>query len=79
MTGSKPVGCPMTRAQVIDAYFMEHRAKVIDIAAYLDRIERASGAGGDAKPAGDGGEKSSKSDERRRGHVHGGMKPPRRA
>ena len=34
----------MTRQQVLDLYFMEARAKVIDIAAFLDRVERASGA-----------------------------------
>lgn len=34
---------PQTRQQVIDAYFMEHRAKLIDIAAYLDRIDRGQG------------------------------------
>ena len=33
--------CPMSRADVIDTYFMEHRAKLIDIAAFLDRVERA--------------------------------------
>ena len=31
----------MTQREVIDAYFLEHRAKVIDIAAYLDRLDRA--------------------------------------
>jgi hypothetical protein len=31
----------MTRAQVIDAYFMEHRARLLDVAAFLDRIDRA--------------------------------------
>ncbi len=31
----------MTHTQVIDAYFMEHRARLIDIAAFLDRLERA--------------------------------------
>lgn len=40
--------CPMTRDQVVDAYFMEHRAKIIDIAAFLDRVDRAAdGAGAD--------------------------------
>ena len=34
-------GCPMTRAQVIDRYFLEHRAKLLDIAAFLDRVDRA--------------------------------------
>ena len=39
-------GSPMTRAQVVDAYFMEHRARLLDVAAFLDRVDRA-GAGGD--------------------------------
>ena len=33
----------MTRQQVLDLYFMEARAKLIDIAAFLDRVERADG------------------------------------
>lgn len=33
--------CPLPRQKVIDAYFIEHRAKLLDIAAFLDRIERA--------------------------------------
>jgi hypothetical protein len=32
---------PMTRTQVVDQYFMEHRARLIDIAAFLDRCDRA--------------------------------------
>lgn len=36
----------MTRAQVVDAYFMEHRACLLDVAAFLDRIDR-SGPGAD--------------------------------
>lgn len=31
---------------MIDAYFMEHRARLIDIAAYLDRLERANATSG---------------------------------
>ncbi len=34
----------MTRQQVLDLYFMEARAKLIDIAAFLDRVERSEGA-----------------------------------
>lgn len=34
---------PQTKQQVIDTYFMEHRAKLIDIAAFLDRIDRGQG------------------------------------
>lgn len=33
---------PLTRQQVVDGYFMEHRARVLDIAAFLDRVERAA-------------------------------------
>lgn len=33
----------MTRQQVLDLYFMEMRAKLIDIAAFLDRVDRAEG------------------------------------
>lgn len=34
----------MNRQQVLDLYFFEARAKLIDIAAFLDRVERAEGA-----------------------------------
>lgn len=34
--------CPLSRAQVVDRYFLEHRAKLLDLAAFLDRYERAS-------------------------------------
>jgi hypothetical protein len=33
----------MTRQQVLDLYFMENRAKLIDLAAFLDRVERSEG------------------------------------
>jgi len=33
----------MTRQQALDLYFMEARAKLIDIAAFLDRVERSDG------------------------------------
>ena len=33
----------MTRQEVLDLYFMDARAKVIDLAAFLDRMERAHG------------------------------------
>ncbi|MEZ6059601.1 MAG: hypothetical protein R3C19_04495 [Planctomycetaceae bacterium] len=44
---------PQNRQQVLDTYFMEHRAKLIDIAAYLDRIDRAAkeGDGADFRDA----------------------------
>lgn len=33
----------MTRQQVLDLYFMEARAKVIDLAAFIDRVEKSAG------------------------------------
>ena len=33
--------CPAARSRVIELYFMEHRAKLIDIASFLDRLDRA--------------------------------------
>ncbi len=33
----------MTRQQVLDLYFMDARHKLIDLAAFLDRVERAAG------------------------------------
>ncbi len=35
----------MTRQQVLDLYFMDARSKLIDLAAFLDRIDRAEGEG----------------------------------
>lgn len=37
---AKPT-CPLSVQEVIDRYFMEHRAKLLDIAAFLDRLDRA--------------------------------------
>ena len=33
----------MTRQQVLDLYFMEARAKLIDLGAFIDRVERGEG------------------------------------
>ena len=33
----------MTRQQVLDLYFMDARARLIDLAAFLDRVDRATG------------------------------------
>ncbi len=35
----------MTRQQVLDLYFMDARCKLIELAAFLDRVDRASGEG----------------------------------
>ena len=34
---------PMTRQQLLDLYFMEARAKLIDLAAFMDRVDRGTG------------------------------------
>src|SRR5260370_2467691 len=34
--------CPLSQQQLIDAYFMEVRAKMLDVAAFLDRMERSA-------------------------------------
>ena len=36
----------MTREEVLDLYFMEARSKLIDLAAFLDRVDRAEGEAG---------------------------------
>ena len=33
----------MTRQQLLDLYFMEARAKLIDLAAFMDRVDRGAG------------------------------------
>lgn len=33
----------MTREQILDLYFLDVRHKLIEIAAFLDRVERADG------------------------------------
>jgi hypothetical protein len=43
------VGCyiartnDMNRQQLLDLYFLDARAKLIDVAAFLDRLQRATG------------------------------------
>lgn len=39
-----PETCLLTQAQLLDLSFMEHRAHLLAIAAFLDRLERAQGA-----------------------------------
>jgi hypothetical protein len=34
--------CPLTQQQLVDEYFIEHRTKILDIAAFLDRFDRAA-------------------------------------
>jgi len=37
---------PLTKRKTIDLYYLEHRAKVLDIAAFLDRFDRARNEAG---------------------------------
>ncbi len=34
----------MTRVQILDLYFIEARSKLVELAAFMDRVERGSGA-----------------------------------
>ena len=45
MDSQEPASCPLPRKSVVDLYFMEHRAKLLDIAAFLDRVDRAGDDG----------------------------------
>jgi len=36
---------PIDKQRVLDDYFLEHRAKLLDLAAFLDRYDRATGEG----------------------------------
>ncbi|MDA0321709.1 MAG: hypothetical protein O2923_03195 [Verrucomicrobia bacterium] len=39
----KPSGsCPLSQREIIEKYFMENRSKILDIAAFLDRLDRAT-------------------------------------
>jgi|SRR5215210_1222340 len=34
--------CPLTQRELIDEYFTEHRNQVLEIAAFLDRLDRSA-------------------------------------
>jgi len=40
--GERPGSCPLSQRQLVEEYFIEHRTKILDIAAFLDRFERAA-------------------------------------
>ena len=42
MVASPSGACPLSQQALIDEYFIEHRTKILDIAAFLDRFDRAS-------------------------------------
>jgi hypothetical protein len=33
-------GCPLSGTQVVDEYFIENRTRLLEIAAFLDRLDR---------------------------------------
>jgi len=33
-------GCPLTGSQIVDEYFIENRTRLLEIAAFLDRLDR---------------------------------------
>ena len=38
----QPAGtCPLTTAEIIGVYFIENRTRLLDIAAFLDRVDRS--------------------------------------
>lgn len=41
MTDSQDNSCPLSQREIIDTYFMENRSRILDVAAFLDRLERA--------------------------------------
>jgi hypothetical protein len=34
--------CPLTTRQIVDEYFIENRHRILDVAAFLDRLDRSS-------------------------------------
>lgn len=41
--------CPMTSKEVMDAYFIENRWRLLEIAAFLDRVDRSKDPGAGKK------------------------------
>jgi hypothetical protein len=39
--------CPLAQRELIDEYFMEHRVKVLELAAFLDRLDRCADRDGE--------------------------------
>jgi len=46
-TAPASTGPKIPREAIVDRYFLEHRAKLLDVAAFLDRCDRVSGDGSD--------------------------------
>ena len=41
---TSPRSSPLTATELVDEYFIENRTKLLDIAAFLDRLDRADPA-----------------------------------
>lgn len=41
MAAKNTNSCPLSQQELIDEFFMESRTKILDIAAFLDRLERS--------------------------------------
>lgn len=50
-TSRDAIACPADPKKVLDLYFLEHRAKLLDVAAFLDRLDRSSTASGETETA----------------------------
>jgi hypothetical protein len=44
MTNTKTSASPLTGPEIIDEYFIENRTRLLEIAAFLDRLDRAEHA-----------------------------------
>lgn len=42
MAANDTNSCPLSQQDLIDEYFMESRTKILDIAAFLDRLQRSA-------------------------------------
>lgn len=39
-----PPGCPLSGTEIVDEYFIENRTRLLEIAAFLDRLDRVDAA-----------------------------------
>ena len=40
MVNTKPPRCPLSGAEIVDEYFIENRTRLLEIAAFMDRLDR---------------------------------------
>jgi hypothetical protein len=40
MVNSQPPHCPLTGAEIVEEYFIENRTRLLEIAAFMDRLDR---------------------------------------